>query len=68
MADSPWLTTEQAAQYLSYSVQTIRAACTSGVLKHVRMSGRTIRTTAAWLDEWLLAHAEGGAIETTTGQ
>jgi excisionase family DNA binding protein len=52
---SPWLDVKAAGAYVGFCEKTIRRACATGGLRHVRR-GRRIRTQRAWLDEWMLAH------------
>ncbi|MCX8214059.1 MAG: helix-turn-helix domain-containing protein [SAR202 cluster bacterium] len=54
---SPWLDVKAAGAYVGFCEKTIRRACATGGLRHVRR-GRRIRTQRAWLDEWMLAHNE----------
>lgn len=51
-----WLRPQQAADYLTISLDTFYNACQVGGLQHVRVNGkRNIRTTRRWCDEWMLA-------------
>lgn len=64
MADpeSPWLTTEEAAKYLKYSAQAIRAACRDDRLRHVQPGGTRgkILVRREWLDVWMEQFVHGG--------
>ena len=53
---SPWLTVKEAADYVGFCEKTIRRACATGGLEHVRMGNR-IRIQRTWLDAWLMAQA-----------
>jgi hypothetical protein len=52
---SPWLDVKAAGAYVGFCEKTVRRACATGGLRHVRR-GRRIRTQRVWLDEWMLAH------------
>ena len=49
---SPWLDVKAAAAYVGFCEKTIRRACATGGLRHVRR-GRRIRIQREWLDAWL---------------
>ncbi len=51
---SPWLDVKAAAVYVGFCEKTIRRACATGGLRHVR-KGRSIRIQRAWLDAWLMS-------------
>jgi hypothetical protein len=62
--EAEWLTAIQAAAYAGdIGVSTIREACNSNELRHVRIGGThrgPIRTRKAWIDEWLQRWTRGG--------
>jgi excisionase family DNA binding protein len=62
VTESPWLTVQEAADYLRYSKTAIRAACANDVLRHVQPGGvkGKILTKREWLDAWCAAHEHGG--------
>ncbi len=48
-----WLTTREAAEYLSYSVKSITRFCRDGLLKHRRIGSRAqYRFRVEWLDDF----------------
>jgi excisionase family DNA binding protein len=49
---SPWITVQQAADYLGVGVEAIYAACANRGLKHIRLGRSTIRLKLEWVDEW----------------
>ena len=51
-----WLTIDEAAAYLSYSVSAVRRFAKSGQLKSARAPGhqRSYRFRYSWLDEFML--------------
>jgi excisionase family DNA binding protein len=51
---SPWLDVKAAGAYVGFSEKTIRRACATRGLRHVRV-GRSIRIRREWLDAWLTA-------------
>jgi len=51
--ESPWLNVKEAASYVGFCEKTIRRACATGGLEHVRIRSR-IRIQRAWLDDWLM--------------
>lgn len=62
MTDTPWLTTDEAASYIKFSPQAIRAACRVNALRHVQRGGTRgkILTRREWLDAWVEKHTQGG--------
>ena len=55
VAVSSWRTLDQEAERVQAHVQTLRRACRSGALKHVRLfNRRAIRLKSEWVDAWLL--------------
>ena len=52
--ETPWLDVKAAGAYVGFCEKTIRRACATGGLEHVRM-GRSIRIQREWLDDWLMA-------------
>ena len=52
VAESPWVTPKEAAEYLKVGVDRIYAACAGRGLKHVKLGRQTIRLQFAWLDAW----------------
>jgi excisionase family DNA binding protein len=49
-----WLNVADAAEHAGVCRDTIYTAVERGELRHVRIGGRrSIRTKAAWIDEWL---------------
>ena len=51
----PWPTVREAADYVAVSPKSVYNAFQRGELRHVRVGGRAIRTTRAWVNGWLLA-------------
>lgn len=50
-----YITLQEASEYASVSIRTIRQWLKQG-LKHARVSSRTIRTKVTWIDEFLGKH------------
>lgn len=60
MADSPWIDTEQAGEYLGgYSAWSIRSFVKQKLIKHTRAPGRNteLRFKREWLDEFMESRA-----------
>ena len=51
------LTTEDAAAYLGYSVEALRAKVRRKLVPHIRLNARTIRFRKSDLDAWLDSQA-----------
>ena len=51
---SPWIDMKAAAAYLGFCEKSIRRACATGGLRHVRI-GRNIRTQRPWLDAFVIS-------------
>ena len=54
-----WLRPRDAAEYCAVSIETIRRAARAGRLRAVKV-GRVLRTTRAWLDEWMEHDSSAG--------
>lgn len=69
MTDKVWLTTRQAAEYLGYSVHTLRYSRVTGTLggnnrkppKHYGQGG-AIRYLQSDLEEWIMSGAENDQV------
>jgi len=59
------ITARQAAHYTRFSVGTIRRACRSHELQHLRIGNARgpIRTRTEWLDAWMMRGAQGPVLE-----
>jgi excisionase family DNA binding protein len=55
-AATPWMTVQEAADYLGVGVDTIYEACAKRGLKHAKLGHSTIRLKREWLDAWAEAH------------
>jgi excisionase family DNA binding protein len=49
---SPWISPQDAAEYLGVSVDKIYDACARRGLKHAKLGHSTIRLRREWVDEW----------------
>lgn len=53
----PWITTDQAAEYLQLAPPTVRKLIRRRELRAVRI-GKTYRTTKQWCDEYMTGKTE----------
>lgn len=53
MENTEWLSTKDAAAYLGVSDRTLRNYCDNRMIKHQRLTQRTIRFKKEWLDEYI---------------
>jgi excisionase family DNA binding protein len=60
-ADSPYLTARQAAAYLQLNEKTLYALVQDGTVPATKVTGKWLFPRQL-LDEWLIAHAHGGAL------
>jgi excisionase family DNA binding protein len=51
-ADSPWISTREAAAYLGVGVDAIYEACAKGKLRHSKLGYGTIQLRREWVDRW----------------
>jgi excisionase family DNA binding protein len=58
--ESPWITAQEAAEYLSVGVDAIYEACASKGLKHVKLGRSTLRLKREWVDRWAESLATAG--------
>ena len=59
MAESLWLTVEQAAEHARCGVKLIYREVKAGRLQAARVGGRReLRLLPEWVDQWLLASAK----------
>jgi len=56
LAGSGWMNVRQAAFHTSCCAATIRKACRTGELRHIRIGhrGGPIRTRPEWVDAWMM--------------
>lgn len=59
--ESPYLTARQAAAYLQLNEKTLYALVQEGIVPATKVTGKWLFPKAL-LDDWLLAHAHGGAL------
>jgi len=59
----PWMTTEQAADYLSASPKTLEYMRHTGRSPKFAKMGRRVRYRREWLDAWLEARAVSSTAE-----
>lgn len=57
---SPWITVQQAADYLGVGKDMIYAACQAGEMAHSKLGHGTIRLKRQWVDAWAESRATGG--------
>ena len=50
---SPWLTKNQARQYLQIDIHELNNLIDSGKIRAVRRGPRTVFTRTEWLDAWM---------------
>ena len=50
---SPWLTKNQARQYLQIDIHELNRLIDSGKIRAVRRGPRTVFTRTEWLDAWM---------------
>lgn len=50
---SPWLTKNQARQYLKIDIHELNALINSGRIRSVRRGERSVFVKAQWLDDWM---------------
>lgn len=63
LADTPWLTSDEAAAYAKVNLRTVQDACNRNELRHCRLRGKPgnpIRTKREWIDRWLEGGVRGG--------
>ena len=63
LPNSPWLTTEQAAEYCQLDIATIRKRVRDGEVRFTRVNDSPkgeFRFRAEWLDAMLESRAQGG--------
>jgi len=59
-----WVTVRTAAEAASISPKLVYAAVRSGECRSIRIgTGRNVRLTLEWLNDWLTAAASGGPNE-----